>query len=153
MHKVFEMLKGSAGKIQGSLSTIVKIILIFSIFYATYFHLWHIMIANIFLLFLLFIPYFLRRNYEVQIPAEFEFIFLIFIIVSFFLGGIRGVIIQTFFGIAVGFIGFTIMLLLFSHSKFKANYLLIMLFSFSFSVTFGLVAELTKYYLKVYSII
>ncbi|MBS3076040.1 ATP-binding protein [Candidatus Pacearchaeota archaeon] len=150
MHKVFEMLKGSAGKIQGSLSTIVKIILIFSIFYATYFHLWHIMIANIFLLFLLFIPYFLRRNYEVQIPAEFEFIFLIFIIVSFFLGGIRGVIIQTFFGIAVGFIGFTIMLLLFSHSKFKANYLLIMLFSFSFSVTFGLVAELTKYYLKVY---
>jgi len=103
-----------------------------------------------FLLFLLFTPYFLRKKYEVHIPKEFEFIFLAFIIISFFLGDIRGTIIQIFFGTAIAFIGFTIMLILFSNSKFKANYLLVMLFSFSFSVTFGLIAEMIKYYLKTY---
>src|SRR3989339_836320 len=118
-----ELIKNHSGKIQASLSTIIKIILIFSIFY-----------ANIFLLFLLFTPYFLRKKYEVHIPKEFEFIFLAFIIISFFLGDIRGTIIQIFFGTAIAFIGFTIMLILFSNSKFKANYLLVMLFSFSFSV-------------------
>jgi hypothetical protein len=150
MGEIFELLKGSAGKIQASLSTIVKIILILSIFYATYYHLWHILFANVFLLILMFMPYFLRQKYEVHIPAEFEFMFLIFVIISFFLGGIRGIIIQIFFGTAVGFMGFTIMLLLFSHTKFKANYFLIILFSFSFSVTLGLTAEMLKYYLKIF---
>ena len=150
MKKVFELLKGDYGKIQASLSTFVKIILIFSIFYSTYYHLWHILFANVFLLFLMFMPYILRQRYEVHIPTEFELIILIFVVISFFLGSMRGLVIQMFFGITVGFIGFTIMLLLFSHSKFKANYFLIVLFAFSFSVTFGSTAELLKYYIKIF---
>ncbi len=145
-----ELIRNHSAKIHASLSTVVKIILIFSIFYSTYFHLWHILLANVFLLFLLFMPYILRKSYEVHIPREFEFVFLIFIIISFFLGDIRGTIIQIFFGAAIGFIGFTTMLILFSNSKFKANYLLVILFSFSFSVTFGLIAEMAKYYIKTY---
>jgi len=145
-----ELIKNHSAKMQASLSTTIKIVLIFSIFYATYFHLWHILLANVFLLFLLFMPYILRKSYEVHIPREFEFVFLIFVIISFFLGDIRGTIIQIFFGAAIGFIGFTTMLILFSNSKFKANYLLVILFSFSFSLTFGLIAEMAKYYLKTY---
>ncbi len=146
----FELIKGSSGKVQASMSTIVKVILIFAILYATYNHLWHIMSAYILLLLLLFMPLILKNKYQVHIPFEFEFIVLAFVLISFFLGSIRGFIIQTFFGIAIGFVGFTIMLILFSHSKFKANYFLIVLFSFSFSMTIGLGAEMTKYYLKLF---
>lgn len=145
-----EELSEHSGKIQASFSTVVKVILIFSIFYATYAHLWHILFANLFLLFLLFTPLLLRKKYKVHIPKEFEFIFLIFVVISFFLGDIRGIIIQAFFGIAVGFIGFTTMLILYSNSKFKHNYFLIILFSFSFSLAFGVIAELLKFYLKSY---
>lgn len=145
-----ESIKGVSGKIQASLSTFIKIILIFAIFYAVYYHLWHILFVNLLLLVLLSMPYFFRKTYHIHIPREFEIIFFIFVAVTFFLGSIRGLIIQVFFGIAVGFVGFTIMLILFSHSKFKTNYFLIILFSFSFSITFGLAAEMAKYYLKLY---
>jgi hypothetical protein len=147
--ELFESIKNNSGKIQASLSTIVKIILVLSMLYANYFHLWHILFADILMLILLFMPLFLRKSYEISIPSEFEFVLLLFVIITFFLGNIRGIIIQIFFGIAIGLVGFTIMLLLFSNSKIKTNYFLIILFSFSFSVATGLCAELAKYYLKI----
>lgn len=145
-----EWINGQGGKIQASLSTIVKIILIISIFYSTYYHLWHILFANTLLLILMFVPYFIRKSYEVRIPKIFEFFFLIFVLATFFLGSIRGIVVQIFFGIAMGFIGFTIMLLLFSQSKSKTNYLLIIIFAFSLSLSLGVIAEIIKYYLKLY---
>ena len=148
--ELLESIKSNSGKIQASLSTVVKIILVFAISYAVYFHLWHILFANVLLLILLFLPLFLRKSYEISIPIEFEFVLLIFVIISFFLGNIRGIVIQAFFGIAIGFVGFTIMLLLFSNSRIKTNYFLIILFSFSFSLAIGLCAEISKYYLKIF---
>ncbi len=145
-----ELINGQGGKFQASLSTIVKIILIISIFYSIYFHLWHLLFANTLLLILMFIPFFIRKSYQVHIPKIFEFFFLIFVLATFFLGNIRGIVIQIFFGIAMGFIGFTVMLLLFSQSKSKANYLLIIIFAFSLSLSLGLIAEMIKYYLKLY---
>ena len=150
MERFFDLLKRNSGKIQTSISTVLKVVIIFSMFYATYFHLWHILFADFFLLFLLFMPIVLKKSYEVHIPREFELIIFMFVIISFFLGDVRGLVIQMFFGIATGFIGFAIMLILFSNSKLKTNYLLIILFSFSLSVAFGLFAEMAKYYLKVY---
>ena len=146
---ILESMDSNSGKIQASLSTVVKVILILAILYAVYFHLWHILFADILLLVLLFMPFFLRKSYEISIPVEFEFLLLVFVILSFFLGNIRGIIIQTFFGIAIGLAGFTIMLLLFSNSRIKTNYSLIILFSFSFSMAMGLSAEMAKYYLKI----
>ncbi len=148
--KFGDLIKSESGRMQASFSTIVKIILIFSIFYSTYYHLWHILFANILLLILMFMPYFMRKSYEIHIPKVFEFLFLIFVLLTFFLGDVRGVIIQVVFGIAMGFIGFTVMLILFSNSKFKTNYLLTIIFSFSLSLTLALIAEMIKYYLKLY---
>lgn len=148
--EVFEKIKGNSAKIQASLSTIVKIMLIISVFYATYFHLWHLLFANVLLLILLFLPFLLKKRYELRIPSEFELVILFFTVISFFLGNIRGFIIQAFFGIALGFIGFAIMLLLFHNSKIKTNYFLIIVFSFSVSVAIGVSVELAKYYLKMF---
>ncbi|MDP2925309.1 MAG: ATP-binding protein [Nanoarchaeota archaeon] len=147
---IIQKIKGNSAKIQTSLSTIIKMILIIAIFYATYSHYWHILLAYVFLLLLLFMPNILRNKYHVRIPFEFEFIVFIFVIISFFLGSIGGYVINIFFGVIVGFIGFAIMLIIFSHSKFKTNYLLIILFSFAFSMTFGLAAEMLKYYIKLF---
>lgn len=141
---------GLPQKIQTSFSAAVKIILVAAIFYAIYFHLWHILFANIFLLFLLFVPFLMRKQYHIEIPKEFELIVAAFSIISFFLGSIRGLIIQTFFGLTVGLIGFTIMLILFANSKLKKNYAFIITASFSISLTFAVAAEMAKYYLKIY---
>lgn len=131
-----------------SLSAIINIILVSSIIYSIYFHLWRILFVNLLLLFLVLMPYTIHRRSEVRIPKEFELIILIFVLFSFFLGDYRGFVIQIFFGLAVAFFGFIIMLVLFYNSKIKINYFLIIIFSFSISVTLGLGLEVLKFYLK-----
>lgn len=136
-------------KARTSISAIIKFILIVSIAYAIYFHLWRILFINLFLLILVFIPT-ITKKYKIHIPKEIEYLVLLFVIVSFFLGDIRGTIIQIFFGLAVGFVGFTIMLILFSKSKIRTNYLLIILFSIGFSLALGAGVEILKYYTKIF---
>ncbi|MBR9706537.1 ATP-binding protein [Candidatus Pacearchaeota archaeon] len=147
---ILKLLRNTSAKVQATLSTIVKIILVLSILNAFYNHFWHILFANMLLLFLTFSPTIARKRYEVVIPREFEFVFLIFIIITFFLGELRGVIMQMFFGIALGFAGFLMMLILYSNNKIKKNYFLIAIFAFSVSVSLGLALEMAKYYLKIY---
>lgn len=126
----------------------LKLILFLSILNAAYNHYWHIMSTNIFLLILLFTPNIIT-NYKVEIPAEFELILLIFVIFTFFLKTIGGIIAPISFGIAVAMIGFMILAILYSSNQIKKNYFLIIFFSFNFAVTFGLAVELAKYYLKI----
>ena len=146
--KITESIESRASKLQAYLSIFLKVLIIASMFHATYFHLWHILFADVFLLILLFMPYFMRKSYSVHVPKEFELLILLFVVATFFLGDMRGIIIQTVFGVAMGFAGFAVLLILFSHSDLKTNYLLIILFSFSLAITLGLFAEMLKFYLK-----
>ena len=148
--QIGEFFERHSEKARTSLSLIIKVILVISIIYSIYYHLWRILFVNILLLSLIFILYFLEKKCEIRIPKEIEFIFLIFIFVSFFLGDIRGFIIQLFFGLAIGFIGFVIMLILYSNSKLKTNYFMVILFSLSFSVALGSISEILKYYSKLF---
>tara|TARA_Y100000310_G_scaffold345693_1_gene468350 strand:+ start:3719 stop:4816 length:1098 start_codon:yes stop_codon:yes gene_type:complete len=134
---------------QKKISLFVKIFLIASMIYAAYYNLWHILVADTLLLILLFLPYFLKRL-EVKLPYEFELVVLFFVIVTFFLGDIKGFIIQLFFGLALGFFGFATLLILYSNSKLKTDYFFIILFAISFSVAVGLCVEMAKFYLKIY---
>ena len=146
---LLKLVKDNSEKARTSLSSIIKIILILSIIYSIYFHLWRILFINLLLLIIIFIPT-ITKKYEIKIPKEIEFIILFFVLISFFLGDLRGLVIQIFFGIAIGFVGFAIMLILYSKSKVKANYFLIILFSISFSVALGTGLELLKYYTKIF---
>jgi len=145
---VLNVIDKTSERARTSLSSIIKIIIILAILNAIYFHLWHILFANTMLLILMFMPDILKKTHQIHIPKEFEFIVLIFVIATFFLGDIRGLIIQIFFGVSIGFIGFTMMLILYSNSKLKTNYALIILFAFSFSLALGGLLEMAKYYLK-----
>ena len=141
--------KEKTAKIQNSLSALIKLIIISSVVYALYHHLWRILFINVLLLILIFLPS-LTRRYKIEIPREIELVLLIFVIISFFLGDIRGLVIQIFFGLAVGFVGFALMILFYRNSKIKPNYLIIVLFSLSFSLALAAISELSKYYLKIF---
>lgn len=135
--------------IQNYLSFAIKLILILSIINAISNHLWYIMSTNIFLLILIFIPQIIKR-YQIKIPSEFEWLLLIFVVFTLFLGKIGGIIVPIFFGIAIALIGFMILAILYSNNQIKKDYFLIILFTFSFTVTFGFILELLKYYLKIF---
>ncbi len=135
-------------KYQNYLMLAIKLILVLSIINAINLHLWHIASTNIFLLILMFVPQILKKSSKLTIPKEFEFILLIFVIITLFLGKIGGIIAPIIFGVATGFIGFTILLFLYSNNQIKKNYFLVILFSFNFAVAFGVILELAKYYLK-----
>jgi hypothetical protein len=139
----------NTAKIKTSLSVIIRSILIVSIIYSLYFNLWRILFINLLLLIIILIPTILKKQH-IEIPPEIEIILFVFVIISFFLGSIRGLIIQTFFGLALGFVGFSLMLILYKNSKIKPNYFLIFLFALSFSLALGALSELTKFYLKMY---
>lgn len=141
-------IKKKIPEFQEHLSLAIKLILVLSIISAIYYQLWHIMSTNIFLLILLLLPQIIKKSYKLKIPIEFEWILLIFVISTFFLESIGRVIAPIFFGIAVGLIGFMILLILYSNNQIKKNYFLIILFSFNFAIAFGFALELLKYYLK-----
>ncbi len=107
------------------------------------------MSTNVFLLILMFIPQTIKK-YKIKIPIEFEWMLLVFVILTLFLGKIGGIITPIFFGIAIAFIGFLILAILYSSGQIKKNNFLIILFSFSFTVSFGFILELLKYYLKIF---
>ncbi len=130
------------------LSFSIKLILVISIINSAYFNLWHIMSTNIFLLVLVFAPQILRKSYNLKFPKEFEILLLAFIILTLFSGQIKGIFAPLLFGIGTGMIGLLILFILYSTKKIKKNYLLIILFSFNFAVSFGVGLELLKYYLK-----
>ncbi|MBS3079861.1 ATP-binding protein [Candidatus Pacearchaeota archaeon] len=142
-------LERHSAKIQASLSILVKLALIASIAYFLYFHSWRILFVNLLLLVLVFLPY-LSRKINIEIPREIEFILLIFVIISFFLGDLRGLVVQVFFGLSLGFVGFALITILYKNSKLKPNYPLIMFFSLSISLALGALSELAKFYLRWY---
>lgn len=135
-------------KYQNYLSLAIKLILVLSIINSISLQLWHITSTNIFLLILMFIPQILKKSSKIELPKEFEFLLLIFVITTLFLGKIGTVIAPLVFGIATGFIGLTILFYLYSSNQIKKNYLLMILFSLNFAIAFGVGLELIKYYIK-----
>ncbi len=137
------------GSFQRYFSLAIKLILILSIINAISNQLWYIMSTNIFLLILMLIPQIVKK-YQIKIPAEFEWLLLIFVIFTLFLGKIGGIIVPIFFGIAIAMIGFMVLAILYSNNQIKKDYFLIILFTFSFTIAFGFLLELLKYYLKIF---
>ena len=133
---------------QNYLMLVIKLILVLSIVNAIILHNWYITSTNIFLLILMFIPQILKKSSKITIPKEFELVLLIFVIITLFLGKIGNVLAPIIFGIATGFIAFTILLFLYSNNQIKKNYSLVILFSFNFAIALGVIIELAKYYLK-----
>jgi len=105
-------------------------------------------------LFLTFMPAIFERNYKISLPTEIEIIIVLFIYTSLYLGEIReyytrfwwwDVVLHASSGIALGFIGFLILFILYEEGKIKAKPITIAMFSFCFALALGAVWEIFEF--------
>ncbi len=85
---------------------------------------------------------------DFKFPKQFELLLFVFVIITLFLGKINNFFAPLMFGLGTGMIGLLILYILYASNQIKRNYFLVILFSFSLSITFGAALELLKFYLK-----
>lgn len=113
-----------------------------------------LLILSLAILILTFLPSFIAKNYKINIPAEFEFIIVIFISSSLFLGETKDfytkfwwwdIILHSISGVLLGFIGFLSLYILYTEKRLRAAPRLVTLFAFCFSVAIGALWEIVEF--------
>ena len=106
------------------------------------------------ILVLTFIPSFIKRNYKITLPIELEFLVVIFISFSLFLGEVHGyytkfwwwdVMLHSVSSVVFSFIGFLIVYLLYLQKKVRMKPAFVALFSFCFAVAIGTLWEIIEF--------
>jgi uncharacterized membrane protein YjdF len=106
------------------------------------------------ILLLTYVPTFFEEKTKIQLPNELEFVAIVFIYASLFLGEVRGyytrfwwwdVVLHGTSAIAIGFIGFLIMYILYTRHSVVMSPFLVALFSFCFAVAIGAVWEIFEF--------
>jgi hypothetical protein len=106
------------------------------------------------ILVLTFIPSFIKRNYKINLPIELEFLVVIFISCSLFLGEVHGyytrfwwwdVMLHSISSIVFSFIGFLIVYILYLEKKVRMKPRFIALFAFCFAVAIGSLWEIVEF--------
>jgi hypothetical protein len=125
-----------------------------AIFIAFFESQWALAFSSFLILLFTFLPYFFERNTRVNLPLEFEFVIVLFIYASFFLGEIYSyytrfwwwdIVLHTSSGLALGFAGFLIVYVLYFQNKIKANPILVSVFAFCFGMAIGAVWEIFEF--------
>jgi len=124
---------------------IIRILIFLLIIRAYQINRWDLLLFNIIALTVTFLPFILDKKLSIKLPDGFEIFFLSLILPSVFSGAIYDQILQIFLGISLGCIGFVMMFILYFNSKVKTSYLLVSLFSFSFSVSLAAIWEVVRY--------
>ena len=115
---------------------------------------WTLLFSSSLILILTFLPYFFERKYNVNLPIEFEFVIILFLYASLFLGEIHAyytkfwwwdLVLHASSGIALGFAGFLIMYVLYHKEKVNAKPIWIAIFAFCFGVAIGAVWEIFEF--------
>jgi len=150
----FKKNKRIGDKITFAVSLFIRVSLIFAIVLAIFNNRWAVLFVSSLTLVLTFLPALIERNYKIYLPAEFEFIIVLFIYASIFLGGVKGyytkiwwwdVVLHTGSGVVLGFVGFLIVYVLYYERKVRTSPLFIALFSFCFAVAIGAIWEVFEF--------
>lgn len=132
----------------------IKLILLIAIPFSIYEKNWMALFVSTLTLLLLLLPNIFAKKYKINLLPEFQIIIVVFIYAGLFLGEVRGYytrfwwwdsILHAFSGIALGFVGFLILYILYKTEKFKANLKLIAIFSFCFAVALGVIWEIFEF--------
>jgi hypothetical protein len=103
---------------------------------------------------LTFLPKFIEKKYKINIPSQFEIIIVLFIYAGVFLGGVKNFyykywwwdsLLHFISGLALGFIGFLILYILYRTEKFKAKPFVIVFFAFCFAIMVGVIWEIFEF--------
>jgi hypothetical protein len=143
-----------AEKVQLGASLLIRLAILVAIIGEIFNRRYALLFATFLAFALTFIPSFIEKNYKVVLPTEFEFIIVLFIYASLFLGDYKGyytrfwwwdAVLHAGSGIILGFVGFLILYILYKENKINANPSWIVIFSFSFAVAFGAVWEIFEF--------
>lgn len=137
-------------------SYFLKLVLIFAIVEAIYFQNWMSLFLACLTLFLTFLPAMISKNYKLNLPLELEFLILIFLFSSIFLGELKlyydrywwwDIVLHISSAIILGIIGFIIVYVLNEEKsvKMKLSPLFIAMFSFTFAVAIGAIWEIFEF--------
>lgn len=99
-------------------------------------------------------PTLFEWRYKIDIPEELEIATIVFVYASLFLGEAQGfytkfwwwdLVLHMGSGIALGFIGFIIMFVLYKRNKIEGSPFILVLFSFSFALALGVIWEIFEF--------
>lgn len=141
-------------KINHFITLLIRVSILIAIITAIMNLRWTILFVSLIAFVLTYLPKIIERRYEIDLPIEFEILIVIFIYAAIFLGEVHkyytkfwwwDAILHTGSGIALGFIGFAVLLILYKTKKIQASPFTIALFSFSFAISMGAVWEIFEF--------
>lgn len=115
---------------------------------------WVLVFSTLMILILTFVPMMIERKYKLYLPIELQFIVIVFIYASLYLGSINNyytlfwwwdIVLHISSGIALGFSGFLILYILYSQNKIVSNPVWIAVFSFCFALAIGALWEIVEF--------
>jgi len=143
-------------KVNFLISWIIRALLLIAVILALWESNWMASFVSVLALFLTFLPLFISRQFKIVLPVEIQTIIILFIYASIFLGEVRGYytllwwwdsLLHLTSGIALGFIGFLILYILYKKGKFDAGPGLIVSFSFCFALALGTLWEIFEFFM------
>ncbi|MBU0460486.1 MAG: hypothetical protein KKH52_00080 [Nanoarchaeota archaeon] len=147
-------MKINIDKVQNAVILFLRLTVVVVIFGAVWNLRWTLLFASILILISTFLPNIFEKKYKINLPLEFEFVIIIFLYTSLFLGEIHSyytlfwwwdIVLHMGSGIALGFVGFLILYILYCQGKVRAKPIWIALFAFCFAVAIGAVWEIFEF--------
>lgn len=152
--KLFKWQIDVAKNIQLGISLFIRVSLLFAIIGAAINQKWTVAFISALTLFLTFLPAIIERNMKIYLPLEFEFVMTTFIYGGLYIGEFKNLYIKLwwydiflhwFSGVALGFIGFLILYVMYYEGKIKASPVTIAMFSFCFALALGAIWEIIEF--------
>ncbi|MFH1451848.1 MAG: hypothetical protein ABIF88_01600 [archaeon] len=144
----------SKRRIYNIISSIIILTLLFAITESIYQQRWLVLFTATLALVLTSIPLLFRKKFNIRLPSEIEIIIVLFIYATLFLGEIQGfyetywwwdILLHAGSAMTFGFIGFTILYLMYAKNSVNANPLLLAIFSLTFAIAIGTTWEIFEF--------
>ena len=143
-----------AENIHKAFTWIIRLSLVVAFVLAIYQSRYTVVMVTALTFILTFIPEFIEHKYQVKLPIEFEMFVVLFIFASLYLGEVHRYYDQFWWwdsalhigsGVALGFVGFAIMLILDKAGKIQTSPFILSLFAFCFAMAAGAVWEIFEF--------
>jgi len=141
-------------RIYSGLSNLLRLALLVAVFLEIYNGEWDLLFGTVMVYLMTLLPYAFEKRLEVRFPLEYEFLVVLFIFLSLFMGGIHDYYTYYWwwdsalhfgFGIAIGYAGFLILYTLYAEGKVKSKPFWIAAFTFLFAIGVGALWEILEF--------
>lgn len=146
--------KEGKGRVRIILMGMIRILLVLAFLGALYSGRTLVLWLSAAAFFMSFVPYFLESQFKIRVPAKFEIMLFLFIYGTLFIGDVQGlydefwwwsILLNLVAGMALGFIGLSVLYVLYKEKKIDASPVIVSLFSFAFAVAIGSVWEIFEF--------